>query len=89
MTKAPRSVLYGVGRYGQEFTRLAVRRGWPIVAAVNRAGAEVGRDFGEVCGLDLPLGLRVADCDGFDYVAGRRRRRGVLRGPSGQGRPGR
>ncbi|MEB3071479.1 hypothetical protein [[Mycobacterium] vasticus] len=64
---APRVILYGVGRYGQEFVRLAVAHGIEIVAAVNRAGSKVGRDLGDLCGLTEPLGVTVADCDTFDY----------------------
>jgi hypothetical protein len=67
MNRPPRIVLYGVGRYGQEFARLAAERRWPIVAAVNRAGAKVGRPLDELAGLHEQHRVIVADCDDFDY----------------------
>jgi 4-hydroxy-tetrahydrodipicolinate reductase len=66
---APRVLLYGAGRYGQEFARLASARGWPIVAAVNRAGPKVGRDLGQLAGLAEPLGIVVEDCETYGYAA--------------------
>jgi 4-hydroxy-tetrahydrodipicolinate reductase len=65
--RSPRVILYGVGRYGQEFVRLAAGRGVQVVAAVNRAGAKVGRELGDVCGLAESLGVTISDCDTFDY----------------------
>jgi hypothetical protein len=57
----PRIVLVGAGSYGCEFTRLAAIKGWPIVAALNRAGDKVGRDLGVLAGLDAPSGAIVQD----------------------------
>ena len=36
---------------------------------MNRAGAKVGRDLGQVAGLDTDLGVVVEDCDIADYSA--------------------
>lgn len=41
----PRIVIYGPGMYGQHIVRFAVEKGWPIVAAFNRAGDKVGKDL--------------------------------------------
>jgi 4-hydroxy-tetrahydrodipicolinate reductase len=46
-----------------------VQKGWPIVAAFNRAGEKVGNDLGRVIGLDRDLGVVVQDCDSADYGA--------------------
>src|SRR5262249_52450486 len=44
-----------------------VQKGWPIVAAFNRAGAKVGLDLGRVAGLDRDLGVVIQDCDTARY----------------------
>jgi 4-hydroxy-tetrahydrodipicolinate reductase len=64
----PRLVLYGIGQYGQMMVRFADKKGWPIVAAYNRAGAKVGQDIGRLAGLDRDYGVTVADCDTADYT---------------------
>jgi 4-hydroxy-tetrahydrodipicolinate reductase len=57
----PKGVLiYGTGEVGQAVARLVLARGWPIAGAVNRAGAKVGRDLGELAGLE-PSGVIVED----------------------------
>lgn len=63
----PRIAIYGVGQYGSMIARLATERGWPIVAAYNRAGPKVGQDLGRVAGLDHDLGLTIQDCETADY----------------------
>ena len=65
----PRIVIYGVGQYGSHIARFAIQRGWPIVAAFNRAGPKVGQDLGRVVGLDRDLGVVVQDCETGDYEA--------------------
>jgi 2,4-diaminopentanoate dehydrogenase len=65
----PRIVIYGVGQYGAMIARLAVDKGWPIVAAFNRAGPKVGQDLGRVIGLKHDLGVVVQDCETGDYTA--------------------
>jgi len=67
MQSSPRIVVYGVGQYGGHIARLAVQRGWPVVAAFNRAGAKVGQDLGRVIGLDCDLDVQVQDCESADY----------------------
>jgi 4-hydroxy-tetrahydrodipicolinate reductase len=63
----PRIVIYGAGQYGSIITRFAVEKGWPVVAAFNRAGPKVGQDLGRVAGLDRDLGVVVQDCETGDY----------------------
>lgn len=63
----PRIALYGTGQYGLEAARIAIDKGWPIVAAVNRAGAKVGQDLGRLAGLNRDLGVIVQDCERADY----------------------
>ena len=58
----PRIVVFGVGNYGQEFARLARIKGWPIVAALNRAGDKVGQDLSVLAGLPEANGVIVQDC---------------------------
>lgn len=65
----PRIVIYGIGQFGAMIARLAVAKGWPIVAAFNRAGPKVGRDLGRVVGLDRDLGVTVQDGESGDYAA--------------------
>jgi 4-hydroxy-tetrahydrodipicolinate reductase len=65
----PRIVIYGVGQFGSLIARFAVQKGWPIVAAFNRAGPKVGRDLGRVVGLDRDLGVIIQDCETGDYEA--------------------
>jgi secondary-alkyl amine dehydrogenase [NAD(P)+] len=65
----PRVAIYGVGQYGGHVARFAVQKGWPIVAAFNRAGDKVGRDLGQVIGLGRDLGVIIQDCDTADYSA--------------------
>jgi 4-hydroxy-tetrahydrodipicolinate reductase len=60
-------VIYGVGQYGSIITRLACEKGWPIVAAFNRAGPKVGQDLGRVAGLGRELGVIIQDCETGDY----------------------
>lgn len=68
-THKPRIAIYGTGQYGLEAARIALKKGWPIVAALNRAGAKVGRDLGRLAGLDHDIGVIVQDCDTADYAA--------------------
>lgn len=65
--RKPRIVLYGIGQYGSYLARFAVQKGWPIVAAYNRAGPKVGQDLGRVIGLERDLGVKIRDCDTGDY----------------------
>jgi 4-hydroxy-tetrahydrodipicolinate reductase len=66
--EAPRIVIYGVGQYGAMIARLAAERGWPVVAAFNRAGPKVGQDLGRVAGLGRDLGVIVQDSERGDYA---------------------
>jgi hypothetical protein len=67
MDGSPRIVLYGVGQFGQYVARFADDKGWPVVAAFNRAGDKVGQDVGRLSGLGRDLGVVVQDCDRADY----------------------
>ena len=64
----PRIVLYGIGQYGGYVARFAAAKGWPIVAAYNRAGDKIGKDLGQVVGLGRDLGVIVQDCDTASYA---------------------
>ena len=56
-----RAIIYGVGQVNQIATRLMVERAVQVVGAVNRSGPKVGRDLGEIAGLNYPLGVVVSD----------------------------
>ena len=62
----PRIAVYGVGQYGALVTRFATEKGWPVVAAFNRAGPKVGQDLGRVAGLDRDLGVTIQDSEAGD-----------------------
>jgi 2,4-diaminopentanoate dehydrogenase len=64
----PSVMIYGVGYYGMEAVRILVKKGWPIVAAVNRAGPKIGEDLGRLAGLNEDLGVVVQDCETADYA---------------------
>lgn len=66
--RKPRIVLYGVGQYGSHVARMALSKGWPIVAAFNRAGPKVGQDLGRVIGADRDLGIVIQDCESASFV---------------------
>ena len=63
----PRVAFYGTGQYGLEAARIVHARGWPIVAAVNRAGSKVGQDLSRLAGISKALGVVVQDCDRVNY----------------------
>lgn len=67
LTRKPRLVIYGTGQFGLHIVRFAAQKGWPIVAAFNRAGAKVGQDLGRLAGLGRDLGVIVQDCDTASY----------------------
>jgi 2,4-diaminopentanoate dehydrogenase len=67
MDAPPRIAIYGVGQYGSLIARLATEKGWPIVAAYNRAGPKVGQDLGRVAGLGRDLGVVIQDNETGDY----------------------
>lgn len=52
-----------------EAVRILVKKGWPIVAAVNRAGPKIGADLGRLAGLNEDLGIIVQDCETANYAA--------------------
>lgn len=64
---SPKLIICGAGFVGQELTRLAIAKGWEIVAAFNRAGDKVGQDLGRLAGLNRELGVVVQDCDTANY----------------------
>lgn len=57
----PRIIINGAGNVGRRLIRFCDAKGWPIVAAYNRAGDKIGKDIGELAGLDRPLGVAVRD----------------------------
>jgi len=57
-----RVVLYGVGAVGSRLARfLLEKKGIEIVGAIDLAKDKVGRDLGEVLGIDKRLGVVVSD----------------------------
>jgi 4-hydroxy-tetrahydrodipicolinate reductase len=54
-----RAVIYGVGTMGSVATRFMLEKGVDIVGALARSPAKVGKDVGEVAGLDVPVGVVV------------------------------
>jgi hypothetical protein len=57
-----RVVHYGLGAIGSSIARLtAQQRGLHVVGGIERDPAKVGRDLGEVIGLDHPLDAPVSD----------------------------
>jgi hypothetical protein len=55
-----RVVQYGMGPIGQELARLALeRRSYELVGAIDIDPAKVGRDVGELLGLEGPVGVLV------------------------------
>lgn len=59
-----RSVIYGVGPIGQLIARVAFERGFDIVGAIDIDPQKVGKDLGEVVGLNRTLGIRIeSDAD--------------------------
>ena len=68
-TDAPRIAIYGTGQFGALAAKVAHQKGWPVVAAFNRAGPKVGQDLGRLAGLDEDLGVVVQDCATADYSA--------------------
>ncbi len=63
----PRIVIYGMGQFGCFIARLATQKGWPIVAAFNRAGPKVGQDVGQLAGIGRDLGVVVQNTETGDY----------------------
>ena len=63
---SPRVAFYGLGFVGQQLAGFALDKGWPVVAAYNRAGDKVGRDLGELIGRG-PIGVVVEDCELADF----------------------
>ena len=64
----PKVAIYGAGQYGLEAMRIMHQKGWEIVAAYNRAGEKVGRDAGELAGIER-LDVPVRDCETADYAS--------------------
>ncbi len=60
MTEAVRVALYGMGSIGAEIAKECLSRNLDIVAAVDIAEDKVGKDVGEVAGLDRQIGIPVS-----------------------------
>jgi hypothetical protein len=66
-TAKPRIVIYGTGQYGGLVTRIALDKGYTVVAAFNRSGPKVGQDLGRLAGLGRDIGVIIQDCDAANY----------------------
>ena len=51
--------MFGVGAMNSIATRFMLEKGVQIVGAISRSPAKVGRDLGEVAGLDHPIGVKI------------------------------
>jgi hypothetical protein len=61
MTNKIRTIHYGLGSIGSGMARLAAQRAsLEIVGGIDVDDQKVGKDMGQVIGLDEPLGLRVS-----------------------------
>ena len=67
--RSPKLAIYGIGFVGQELVRLANKKGWEIVAALNRKGDKIGQGVGRLAGLEVDLGVIVQDCETADNDA--------------------
>jgi 4-hydroxy-tetrahydrodipicolinate reductase len=65
-----RAVVYGVGAMGSIVTRLLLEKGVKIVGAVGRSPEKVGKDLGEVAGLDRHVGVAVVSDHNKAFEAG-------------------
>lgn len=65
----PRVVICGAGYIGQQLAWLTLKRGWDLLAVVNRAGDKVGRDIGELSERGQKIGVLVQDIDKVDLPA--------------------
>ena len=63
----PHLAFYGVGQFGLKTARIALEKGFPIVAAYNRAGEKVGKDIATLAGWHSPIGVQVEDCEQADF----------------------
>jgi len=56
-----KALMYGVGAMAQTFmVKMMVEKGVDVVGAVART-SNIGKDLGEVCGLDRPLGVKISN----------------------------
>ena len=56
-----RAVVYGVGAMGSVATRFMLEKGVDIVGALAKSPEKVGKDLGEVAGLDIETGVTVEE----------------------------
>jgi len=61
-------VQHGLGHMGKRIARLALRKGMEIVAAFDVSTEIVGRDIGEVVGIDRKIGVMVSPITDIQYV---------------------
>jgi len=59
MRKPIRVIQYGVGAMGSNMVRLVQDRNALVVGAIDNDPAKIGRDLGDVCGLDRKMGVIV------------------------------
>lgn len=67
MTRS-RIILVGTGQYGLEAARIAIGKGYDLVAVYNRAGPKVGQDIGRLAALGREVGVIVEDIEGANIT---------------------
>lgn len=61
--------ILGIGFVGKTLAKLVHSKGWEIVGAYNRTGDKVGRDLGQLAGLDENLGVVVEEIATADVAS--------------------
>ena len=54
-------IQYGMGHMGQRLIQLMLRKGFNIVAAIDSKTDYLGKDIGEIAGLDQKVGVKVTN----------------------------
>lgn len=67
MDRKVRIAQYGIGKIGVIVTKYVLAKGAEVVAAFARNPAQIGKDLGEVAGLE-PLGLAISNSADLDAV---------------------
>lgn len=66
--RKPRVVIVGTGYFGGLIARIALEKGYSVVAAFNRAGPKVGQDLGRVAGMGRDIGVVIQDFETANFA---------------------